>query len=147
MHTEYKTIIDAGLLVQLDDARAAVSYDRMVPPKSLKEYRAWLARQVEITNHAIKGLPPDCPATIATLSDRLQIQHQSAVELIDRLEAKALVHRTRDEHDRRCVLISLTEAGEQELAPLVNRALHQLTDTGHDLLQALHDVIRHATRS
>ena len=57
MHAEYKTIIDAGLLVQLDDARAAVSYDRMVPPKSLTEYRAWLARQVEITNHAIKGLP------------------------------------------------------------------------------------------
>jgi 5-methyltetrahydropteroyltriglutamate--homocysteine methyltransferase len=57
MHTEYKAIIDAGLLVQLDDARAAVSYDRMVPPMSLKEYRAWLARQVEITNHAIKGLP------------------------------------------------------------------------------------------
>src|SRR5260370_200224 len=57
MHAEYKTIIDAGLLVQLDDARAAVSYDRMVPPKSLKEYRAWLARQVEIINHAIKGLP------------------------------------------------------------------------------------------
>ena len=57
MHTEYKTIIDAGFLVQLDDARAAVSYDRMVPPKSLKEYRTWLARQVEIINHAIKGLP------------------------------------------------------------------------------------------
>jgi hypothetical protein len=34
-----------------------VSYDRMVPPKSLKEYRAWLGRQVEIINHAIKGLP------------------------------------------------------------------------------------------
>ena len=59
MHTEYKTIIDAGFLVQLDDARAAVSYDRMVPPKSLKEYRTWLARQVEIINHAIKGLPRD----------------------------------------------------------------------------------------
>src|SRR3954471_8713555 len=59
MHTEYKTIIDAGFLVQLDDARAAVSYDRMVPPKSLKEYRTWLGRQVEIINHAIKGLPRD----------------------------------------------------------------------------------------
>ena len=57
MHTEYSTIIDAGLLVQLDDARAAVSYDRMVPPKSLKDYRAWLAKQVETTNHALKGLP------------------------------------------------------------------------------------------
>src|SRR5262249_19568026 len=35
----------------------AVSYDRMVPPKTLEEYRGWLARQVEIINHAIKGLP------------------------------------------------------------------------------------------
>ena len=59
MHTEYKMIIDAGFLVQLDDARAAVSYDRMVPPKTLKDYRAWLAKQVEIINHAIKGLPRD----------------------------------------------------------------------------------------
>ena len=59
MHTEYKMIIDAGLLVQLDDARAAVSYDRMVPPKTLKDYCAWLAKQVEIINHAIKGLPRD----------------------------------------------------------------------------------------
>ena len=57
MHTEYKMIIDAGFLVQLDDARAAVSYDRTVPPKSLKDYRAWLAKQVEVTNHAIAGLP------------------------------------------------------------------------------------------
>src|SRR5262249_14290478 len=58
MHAEYKMIIDAGLLVQLDDARAAMSYDRMVPPKRLKEYRAWLARHVEIINHAIKRHPP-----------------------------------------------------------------------------------------
>src|SRR3981081_1247837 len=58
MHTEYKTIIDAGFLVQLDDAGAAVSSDRMAPPMSLKEYRTWLARQVEIINHAIK----DCRA-------------------------------------------------------------------------------------
>ena len=59
MRTEYKMIIDGGFLAQLDDARAAVSYDRMVPPKSLKEYRTWLAKQVETTNHAIAGLPRD----------------------------------------------------------------------------------------
>src|SRR2546428_6125636 len=53
MRSEYKMIIEAGLLVQLDDARAAVSYDRMVPSMSLKEYRGWLAKQVEITNHTI----------------------------------------------------------------------------------------------
>src|SRR6516165_1084559 len=32
MRTEYRMIIDAGFVLQLDDARAAVTYDRMVPP-------------------------------------------------------------------------------------------------------------------
>ncbi|MBV8826866.1 MAG: hypothetical protein JO220_17895, partial [Hyphomicrobiales bacterium] len=32
MRTEYRTIVDAGFILQLDDARAAVTYDRMVPP-------------------------------------------------------------------------------------------------------------------
>jgi len=59
MRTEYRTIIDAGLLLQLDDARAAVSYDRMVPPKPFADYRKWLALQVEVLNEAIVGLPPD----------------------------------------------------------------------------------------
>src|SRR5262249_39784199 len=34
MHTEYKMIVDAGFILQLDDARAATTYDRMVPPAS-----------------------------------------------------------------------------------------------------------------
>ena len=59
MRTEYKMIIDSGFLVQLDDARNAVTYDRMVPPASFADYRKWLAQQVEIINHAIEGLPPD----------------------------------------------------------------------------------------
>jgi 5-methyltetrahydropteroyltriglutamate--homocysteine methyltransferase len=59
MHTEYKMIIDAGFLVQLDDARNAVTYDRMVPPASFADYKNWLAQQVEIINHAIEGLPQD----------------------------------------------------------------------------------------
>jgi 5-methyltetrahydropteroyltriglutamate--homocysteine methyltransferase len=59
MRTEYKTIVDAGFLLQLDDARNAVSYDRMVPPASFADYRCWLATQVDIINHAIAGLPAD----------------------------------------------------------------------------------------
>jgi 5-methyltetrahydropteroyltriglutamate--homocysteine methyltransferase len=57
MHTEYKMIVDAGFLVQLDDARNAVTYDRMVPPATFEDYRRWLAQQVNIINHAIAGLP------------------------------------------------------------------------------------------
>jgi 5-methyltetrahydropteroyltriglutamate--homocysteine methyltransferase len=59
MRTEYKTIIDAGFLVQLDDARSAVTYDRMVPPASFADYKRWLQQQIEIMNHAIDGLPAD----------------------------------------------------------------------------------------
>jgi 5-methyltetrahydropteroyltriglutamate--homocysteine methyltransferase len=57
MRTEYRTIIDAGFLLQLDDARSAVTYDRMVPPASFADYKRWLSRQMDILNHAIEGLP------------------------------------------------------------------------------------------
>jgi 5-methyltetrahydropteroyltriglutamate--homocysteine methyltransferase len=59
MRVEYKMIIDSGFLVQLDDARNAVTYDRMVPPANFADYKKWLAQQVEIINHAIEGLPQD----------------------------------------------------------------------------------------
>jgi 5-methyltetrahydropteroyltriglutamate--homocysteine methyltransferase len=59
MRTEYRMIIDAGFVLQLDDARAAVTYDRMVPPGSFDDYRNWLRLQVEVLNEAIKGLPPE----------------------------------------------------------------------------------------
>ena len=58
MRTEYRTIADAGLLVQLDDARAAVTFDRMVPPKTFQDYHRWLERQIEIMNYALKGIDP-----------------------------------------------------------------------------------------
>jgi 5-methyltetrahydropteroyltriglutamate--homocysteine methyltransferase len=59
MRTEYKMIVDAGLVVQLDDARSAVTYDRMVPPGTFADYKRWLETQIEILNHAIEGLPAD----------------------------------------------------------------------------------------
>jgi 5-methyltetrahydropteroyltriglutamate--homocysteine methyltransferase len=59
MRREYRMIIDAGFVLQLDDARAAVSYDRMVPPASFADYRKWLALQVDVLNEAIAGLPQD----------------------------------------------------------------------------------------
>jgi 5-methyltetrahydropteroyltriglutamate--homocysteine methyltransferase len=59
MRTEYRMIIDSGLLLQLDDARAAVTYDRMVPPASFEDYRKWFKLQVEVLNEAIAGLPQE----------------------------------------------------------------------------------------
>jgi 5-methyltetrahydropteroyltriglutamate--homocysteine methyltransferase len=59
LNEEYRTIVDAGLIVQIDDAYFASIYDLMVPPKSLADYRRWAAVQVEATNRALKGIPED----------------------------------------------------------------------------------------
>jgi len=59
MRVEYRAIVDAGLLLQLDDARAAVSYDRMVPPASFADYRGWLEKQVDAINRATEGIPTE----------------------------------------------------------------------------------------
>jgi 5-methyltetrahydropteroyltriglutamate--homocysteine methyltransferase len=59
LRTEYRAIVDAGFLLQVDDARAAVTYDRMVPPASFDDYYRWLGRHVEVLNHALEGIPQD----------------------------------------------------------------------------------------
>ena len=59
MRTEYKMIVDAGFVVQLDDARSAVTFDRMVPPAGMDDYKRWLEKQIEIMNHALEGIPAD----------------------------------------------------------------------------------------
>src|SRR4030088_1386572 len=59
MHTEYKMIVDAGFILQLDDARTAVTYDRMVPPGSFEDYRKWVAGDGERLTHALDGIPED----------------------------------------------------------------------------------------
>jgi 5-methyltetrahydropteroyltriglutamate--homocysteine methyltransferase len=59
LRTEYRAIVDAGFLLQVDDARAAVTYDRMVPPASFEDYYRWVGRHVEVLNHALEGIPED----------------------------------------------------------------------------------------
>jgi 5-methyltetrahydropteroyltriglutamate--homocysteine methyltransferase len=59
MRVEYKMIVDAGFILQVDDARTAVMYDRLVPPGSMAEYRRWVAMHAEALNHALAGIPED----------------------------------------------------------------------------------------
>jgi 5-methyltetrahydropteroyltriglutamate--homocysteine methyltransferase len=59
LRTEYETIVESGFLLQVDDARAAVTYDRMVPPGTFDDYYRWLQRHIEILNHALEGIPED----------------------------------------------------------------------------------------
>jgi DNA-binding MarR family transcriptional regulator len=97
---------------------------------------------------ALKGLPPDVRPRIGELAEQLQIQHHSAVELIDRLEASGLVRRQRARQDRREVLISPTPAGEKLLRELVLHHRAELSSKGPALIEALRRVLgKRARRS
>jgi 5-methyltetrahydropteroyltriglutamate--homocysteine methyltransferase len=58
MNVEYKTIVDAGFLVQVDDPRL-VSYYLMDPKMSVDDIRKWAGKRVEALNHALRGIPTE----------------------------------------------------------------------------------------
>lgn len=59
MREEYMAILDAGLNVQLDDPSLAESWDQINPEPALEDYRAYIAKRIEATNHALRGLPKE----------------------------------------------------------------------------------------
>jgi 5-methyltetrahydropteroyltriglutamate--homocysteine methyltransferase len=58
MRIEYKAIVDAGFLLQIDDPRMATHYNRAVDA-SIEDCRRFIALRVEAVNHALRGIPPE----------------------------------------------------------------------------------------
>lgn len=59
MREEYKAIVDAGLILQIDDPAIAENFDQINPEPTAEEYRRFTMPKVEALNHALKGLPRD----------------------------------------------------------------------------------------
>jgi len=94
---------------------------------------------------ALKGLPTGRQATISELAERLQLQHHSTVELIDRLVERGLIARLRDDIDRRRVIIQLTPQGEHLLVNLSLLHCTELQTAGPALVRALRPLLADAT--
>jgi 5-methyltetrahydropteroyltriglutamate--homocysteine methyltransferase len=58
MNVEFKMIVDAGFILQVDDPRLITLYDRQ-PETSLADYRKQATAYIEIINHSLKGIPED----------------------------------------------------------------------------------------
>jgi 5-methyltetrahydropteroyltriglutamate--homocysteine methyltransferase len=58
LREEYRAILDAGLLLQIDDPRMVSTWDSM-NEASLPQYRKWMEKRVELINHALRGLPAE----------------------------------------------------------------------------------------
>ena len=90
---------------------------------------------------AIRGLPKAMPATIRMLAERLALKHNSAVELVNRLEARGLVRRDHTGNDRRSVLIKLQPSGAKLVGQVAQQRIIELRGDGAALVSALHAVL------
>ncbi|MGC0141943.1 cobalamin-independent methionine synthase II family protein [Pseudactinotalea sp. Z1732] len=59
LRPEYQAIIDAGLILQIDDPSIAENFDQIEPEPALEDYLAFTRVRVEALNHALRGLPTD----------------------------------------------------------------------------------------
>jgi DNA-binding MarR family transcriptional regulator len=90
---------------------------------------------------AIRGLPDAASPTIGVLAERMQLQHHSTVELVDRLVDRNFLCRLRSTSDRRQVLVKLTHDGEEFLQKLSLHHLEELQSAGPTFVKVLNSLL------
>src|SRR5438552_2979542 len=59
LKTEYRAIVDAGFILQIDDPGLGETWDMIIPAPTLADYRKMQAINIEALNHALAGIPED----------------------------------------------------------------------------------------
>ena len=95
---------------------------------------------------AVKGAPSGTVTSIQYLARRLLIQHNSAVELVNRSVRKGLVERRQDQADLRRVAVRLTPKGEKILRSLSDHHRAELIQAGTELLHSLRPLLGNRRR-
>jgi 5-methyltetrahydropteroyltriglutamate--homocysteine methyltransferase len=58
LRDEYRAIVDAGFVLQIDDPRL-VTYYMMNPDATVADCRTWVAKRVEAINYSLRGIPSE----------------------------------------------------------------------------------------
>lgn len=96
---------------------------------------------------ALKGLPQGTGPTIGALAERLQLNHNSMVELVDRCEKRGLVRRMRSGNDRRQVELAITPEGDAFLRKLASAGREELRAIGPVLARNIQHLISQKTHA
>src|ERR1700730_5970846 len=59
MREEYKAIVEAGIVLQIDDPSLPDNWDMINPEPPLAEFKKFEQVRIEALNHALRGLPQD----------------------------------------------------------------------------------------
>jgi DNA-binding MarR family transcriptional regulator len=117
----------------------------------LRKYLRYMEEQARAHGHlpqqyqlllAIKGLPAGRQPTISSLAERMQMNHNSMVELVDRCEKRGLIRRMRLGEDRRQVTLEITSGGELVLRQQASVSRQELRTIGPSLLGSLHRLMK-----
>ena len=60
LQTEYRAIVEAGFILQIDDPGLGETWDMLLPAPPLEDYRRMQARNIDALNHALAGIPEEC---------------------------------------------------------------------------------------
>jgi 5-methyltetrahydropteroyltriglutamate--homocysteine methyltransferase len=106
LHEEYRAIIDAGVVLQIDDPRLLTHYT-FTPGLSVEDFRRWAEKRVEVINYSIRDLPKDMIRFHTCYSIDVgprvhEIELKYIVDTLLRIDAQALSFETsnpRHEHE------------------------------------------------
>jgi 5-methyltetrahydropteroyltriglutamate--homocysteine methyltransferase len=59
LREEYRAVVDAGFILQIDDPGVATSWDMIKPEPAVQSYRKSLKIRIDALNHALAGIPED----------------------------------------------------------------------------------------
>jgi len=59
MRPEYQAVVDAGLILQVDDPGLADAWPTFIPKPPIEEYRRYARVRIDALNHALKGIPAE----------------------------------------------------------------------------------------
>lgn len=85
----------------------------------------------------LAGAPGGTLTTVSYLADRLVLRHHSAVELAKRCEEAGLVRREQNPHNRRQVVLTLSERGSAVLERLSAAHAQEVNELGPQLVEVL----------
>ena len=94
---------------------------------------------------AIEGLPDGKTPSIKTLAERMQLNHNSTVELVDRCEKRGLLRRTRESMNRREVTLAATPAGIRMMEDQASASRAELREIGPVLFASLQRLMEEAS--
>src|SRR2546423_5647876 len=128
--------------VNLEDYQALAEFRHLLR-KFLRFSKDFLSEAGDVTPEqyeallAIKAFTSSEGLTISQLSERLQVKHHSAVNIVDRLAERKLITRAAAETDRRRRHLNLTAKGEKMLEELAVVHRKEIRARSSEIIKAL----------